>query len=237
MQLIGWFSRPVTFQLQRLPVLGAVHEPAVKQRWYSATVTSEIPRQYALSVTVRWGRSSLCVPGSDEGAPITKLPAGISTVPEGHIPMEVVQLPAAQLWPAVHARPHAPQFAGSDCRSRQVPLQFVPPGVSVHAVGPFTVADVTTQRWQAFAGLVCPFVKQALPMRQKPSSVSPSQSSSMPLQVSELGDPALTEHAGVVPVPQTVVPLRRHAPTPTLHEVPSVRQAPLQFVCPAPQLS
>jgi hypothetical protein len=74
-------------------------------------------------------------------------------------------------------------------------------------------------------------------MRQKPSSISPLQSSSMPLQVSVTGAPAVTEHAGVVPVPQKVIPVRWHAPTPTLHEVPSVRQAPLQFVCPAPQLS
>ena len=83
-------------------------------------------------------------------------------MPVGHDPVEVVQVPNTQLWPVLHARPHTPQFAGSVRRSRQVPLQFVPPGVSVHAVGPLTVADVTTQRWQSFAGLGCPFVQHPL---------------------------------------------------------------------------
>jgi hypothetical protein len=67
-------------------------------------------------------------------------------------------------------------------------------------------------------------------MRQKPSSVRPSQSSSTPLQTSVAGGPAVAEHAAVIPVPHTVVPERRHAPAPTLHGMPSVRHAPLQFV-------
>jgi hypothetical protein len=37
-------------------------------------------------------------------------------------------------------------------------VQLVPLGASDHAVGPLTVADATVQRWQAFAGFVCPFV-------------------------------------------------------------------------------
>ena len=60
-------------------------------------------------------------------------------------------------------------------------------------------------------------------------STVPSQSSSTPLHVSGVGDAATALHA--VPVPlHTIVPERRHAPTPALQAAPVARQNPPQFV-------
>jgi len=58
-------------------------------------------------------------------------------------------------------------------------------------------------------------------------STTPSQLSSMPLHTSATGEPAVTEQVVVAPVPQTTVPVRAQAPTPTVHEVPVGAQVPL----------
>ncbi|MEZ4409245.1 MAG: hypothetical protein R3A52_22665 [Polyangiales bacterium] len=76
------------------------------------------------------------------------------------------------------------------------------------------------QTWQLLAGLTSPLLKQVPPMRRKPSSTRPSQSSSTPLQTRS-GAPAVALQ--VVPVPlelQTRVPVRQ-APTPTVHDPPA----------------
>jgi hypothetical protein len=64
---------------------------------------------------------------------------------------------------------------------------------------PEDVEEVTVQTWQLFAGFKSPLRKQLPPMRQKPSSVTPSQSLSIPSQTSVVGEPAVAEQ--VVPVP------------------------------------
>ncbi len=66
-----------------------------------------------------------------------------------------MQLPALQVCPGLQARPQAPQFAGSRCKSRQAPLQRVNPDSHPHllemhlANAPEQSASPrhSTQRW------------------------------------------------------------------------------------------
>src|SRR5881275_65718 len=60
------------------------------------------------------------------------------------------------------------------------------------------------------------------PPSANPLSTTPLQSSSMPLHVSAVGEPAATEHVVPFPAPlHTSVPCRVHAPTPTEQAPPS----------------
>jgi len=60
-------------------------------------------------------------------------------------------------------------------------------------------------------------------------STVPSQLSSTPLQTSARGAPAVTLQVVVAPALHTVVPVRWHAPTPTVQLVPVRRHVPPQF--------
>ena len=91
-------------------------------------------------------------------------------------------------------------------------------------------------RWHCGASLCTPGVPGVMPARQPVcavehgpseqlvgvmSSTVPSQSSSIPLQTSVTGEPAVAEHC--VPVPSarhTNAPVRAQAPTPTVQLVP-----------------
>jgi hypothetical protein len=66
------------------------------------------------------------------------------------------------------------------------------------------------------------------------SSTTPLQSSSIPLHTSPVAAPGVALQVVLVPE-HTTVPVRAHAPTPTLHDPPVGRHVPPQFDCPAGQ--
>ncbi len=70
-------------------------------------------------------------------------------------------------------------------------------------------------------------------MRQNPSSIKPLQSLSTPSHASTLAAPAIAEHAVFVPLAQTIVPVRAHAPSPSVQAPPVGRHSPPQLDCPA----
>jgi len=97
----------------------------------------------------------------------------------------------------------------------------VPIARADQVVGPGAVAETIVHTWQLFAGFRSPLLKQAPPMRQKPSSVAPSQSLSTPSQTSGEGMPTVA----VQTVPfcvelQTLTPVPAHAPMPAVHACP-----------------
>jgi len=153
----------------------------------------------------------------------------------GHAALEPVQASAESQTPAEarHTVPVATKaFAG---HAAPVPAQLsatshappearhtVPAATPDQVVGPDAVAEETVHTWQLFAGSSAPFVKQAPLMRQKPSSVEPSQSLSMPSQISVAGVPATAVQVVAVPeLLHTKVPVAAQAPTPAEQLEPS----------------
>ena len=81
----------------------------------------------------------------------------------------------------------------------------VPLETLLQLVGPDTVDDGTAHTWQLLPGLSCPLVKHTPPMRQKPSSISPSQSLSWPSHTSVVAK-VLCRQADAAPVGVVVNP-------------------------------
>jgi hypothetical protein len=141
---------------------------------------------------------------------------------ESHTPAEARHtVPVATKPLAGHAAPVPAQLSATS----QTPPEArhtVPAATLAQLVGPDAVAEVTVHTWQLLAGLSAPFVKHAPLMRQKPSSTEPSQSLSMPSQISVAGAPAIAVQVVAVPVLlHTKVPVAAQAPTPVEHAEPS----------------
>ncbi len=81
--------------------------------------------QNADSVTMCGGCASLLAVSA---SPIKKLPAGMSTMPMGHVPEEDTQVPALHVWPVIHATPHTPQLAVVVRAMHAPPQRVVPLG-------------------------------------------------------------------------------------------------------------
>ena len=146
----------------------------------------------------------------------------------GHAAALPVQLSAASHTPATarhtvlddrkafvgHAAPVPPQVSATS----QTPAEtrHTTPAVTLlQVVGPAVVVDGTVHSWQLLAGLSWPSLKQTPPMRQKPSSMRPLQSLSMPSQVSAGNEPDGAVHPGIPQVQREMNSVYRPQPTPT----------------------
>jgi len=146
----------------------------------------------------------------------------------GHAALEPVQLSVASQTPA-EARHTVLEgrkvFAG---HAAPVPLQVsatsqtpaearhsVPAATLLQVDGPATADDGTVHTWQLFAGFRSPLLKQTPPIRQKPSSIRPLQSLSIPSQASAGNEPAGAVQPGIPQVQRETDRVYSPQPMPT----------------------
>ena len=146
----------------------------------------------------------------------------------GHAALEPVQASVASQTPADarhtvldgtkafagHAAPVPAQVSATS----QMPAETrhtVPAETLLQVDGPATAAEGTVQTWQLLAGFRSPLLKQTPPMRQKPSSIRPLQSLSIPSQASAGNEPAGAVQPGIPQVQRETERVYSPQPMPT----------------------
>jgi rubredoxin len=218
-QLVGWAVMPSStwpLQSSSIPLqVSAVGVPGVQASPGTPFTQVVVPLAAHAPTPQEVGWATM---------PSSTWPLQLSSIP---LQISAVGVPGVQLSPGtpftqvvvpVEAQAPTPQAVACalmpsstwPLQSSSIPLQVSAvgvPGVQVSPGTPFTQVVVPVEAHVPTPQMVgCPVM---------PSSTTPLQSSSIPLQVSAVGDPGVQLSPGT-PFTQVVVPFEAHAPTPQM---------------------